>query len=259
MITALDNLNKNRDAGKYPFTSNSTLQSKEGIIIPNESVLDASFYPTGEYETIRIGEIDKKLQGSTIKIYSSYDKIGEGNLDDIDDKIIKIKDNYNRDIGIIVIDETFLFFIKNLKPNQYYFDLESAVFLPSCITIRPNSFLEGFTDENGNIVSGEVWLVGEAGVFLNYTQDSSITINCIGDPLFKTRFLEKTADYMLENVPIKEIIIKNFNQMYYNSNKVKPDKYGNILLSSRGAFDNKSILKIRPTENGIKMEILNYE
>jgi hypothetical protein len=95
----------------------------------------------------------------------------------------------------------------------------------------------------GDVVSGDIWLIGDNGVVIRKDDDCVIRIDIVGDPLFVRRLCNPLD---LFNTP-------NFVKTI---NGCPPDEYGDYKIEVGDHGDPHTILRINPVEDGLKIEAI---
>lgn len=233
---------------RYPFTDTSTLTTTDNLLFDQSSVYDASFYVIGW---------NKRLFITSIEIYSDPNKIVKINIGDVSTpsiafatldpfnipEIIRFEDNDARQAGLMVVDPVAMSFIQTWSPGEHNFR-SNAEFVPSVVLPMPTKTVTALKDSSGNLVSGDVWLVGEEGVVLRL-ESGKIRVDIVGDPLFKRREYENTDEFPTPRF-VKTI------------NGVPPDDFGDFKIVVGDFIVNDTILRVYPDPSlpGIRIDLV---
>lgn len=230
---------------KYPFTDLSGLHTLDGLYIDHSSIYDASFY---------IVNWESRLYVTSIVVSAGSSKTVTINIGDPENLIvasaeinpasipseIAFTDTSGRPAGIMIVDPVAFSFIQTWGIGEHVFG-NTAEFVPFVIMHMPGNGVSSFKDELNNLVSGEVWLVGENGVVVR-TEGKNIRVDIVGDPLFKRR---NDVSFVTPRF-VKTI------------NGVPPDEYGDFKIVSGNYMAGDTILRVYPEPDapGIRIELV---
>jgi hypothetical protein len=175
----------------YPFSDSATL-SNGTVVIPNNLFDDARLY----------------LIGGSQGLYLSGIQVGTGAGDNIDNAVVTFEisdkdsdttasgiytagtgqsnvvlfDEYQRPAGILVASAANLSLAPALFPiGMTLFEPNQTPFSPLVMIPMLEVGLRGVLLDDGNIISGDVYLVGTDGIVLS-NQDGLIRVDIVGDP-----------------------------------------------------------------------------
>ena len=226
----------------FPFADDATLVG-EILTLQQSLFIDGRLYPIGGDEELYIGRISRS--GSEIEFAISSVAGGElatGSYDvtDIPESgEIAFHDSYNRPAGMLLSTETELQAFSGLNSGDYEFLLAQTRFAAAVVVAQPNVGFRGFVLPSGELVTGDVWLVGEDGVVIQ-NDEGMLRVDVIGDPFAARKLCEDetpsddTIEVLAPYCPIKTI------------NGVAPDAKGNfqLLVGSNQSVSN--LLRIVP-------------
>jgi hypothetical protein len=252
-------------ATTYPFGDWATLSGSTGVFIPEGTFLDASLYPVGGGERLRLSKAvvsqqeivlyvgdtaTEELCSTTIDLLNPVDELG-------------LTDKYGRPAGLLVSTAERLAIFQTWPPGTHKFTFAQTGFCSYVhIPVSEDYFL-GFQLEDGSIVSGDIWLVGGAGVVLSYEEDevartdcdienniqsteTRIRVDVVGDPLFRQRLCTNgsaTPKF------IKQITFKRG----CGSTVVRPDERGMVYVTSGRPDGQSTVLRVRSSDNSLKI------
>lgn len=174
---------------RYPFLDEALMT--DGIrFIPDSWLLDARLYPRGVYEgydKVFIGAI--RRQNSQIRIYFTVSNTIDIAYADFSflsssDSIEVRNINDNTIAGILIVNPETTRLFANFENTTVRFSNKVFPFCPSVIQPIPSPQVTAFQVDTGDVLSGDVWLVGGPGVHLE-VENNKIIINFVGDPLYK--------------------------------------------------------------------------
>lgn len=239
-VTAVEWRNNNQHVN-YPFADSATLLSEEGVTFDRDSFDDARVYLVGAQGRIYIPRIN--IDGSIVTIYIGDTVSGELGYAQYDYDVpplsdLEIVDLYGRPAGILVSsEERFAAFGTRFSQGDTTFTVEATEFAPSVACGFPSDGVWGLILDDGNILSGEIWLVGEDGVVL-YEEDGHIRIDVMGDPYAILKACEDLGQPLPTFCGLKTI------------NGISPDQDGDFKLLPGGNLTNRPILRITPSGTG---------
>jgi hypothetical protein len=234
---------------RYPFTDSSSLEGTGGIKIDKDIFLDAVLYLIGYNPPLYIRTISAQARLVTISISDATNSASiTGTLDPFNNgDTIALSDNYGRPAGLLVCDPERISRFQTWPLGTYSFD-DKAEFVASVVIPLPENHLSGFILPDGSVATGDVWFVGENGVVVR-DDNGTIRFDMVGDPLFKRALC---ANPQAAN-PL--FVTPNFLRTI---NGIRPDEYGNFLITVNNELAGDSILRVYPdvTNNVLKIEFV---
>lgn len=231
---------------RYPFADTATLVSSDtGQVIDHDTFLDASLYPIGSLSQLFISSVVVNAREVTIWFSDiENDNICFGQFDPlVPPDNLDIWDNYGRPAGIMVSDKLRLSRFSAWDSVTHAFNVQATELVASCVIPTPDRGLRGIMTTEGDLVSGDIWLIGDNGVVLRRDGDCIIRVDIVGDPLFVRRLCNPLD---LFNTP-------NFVRTV---NGCPPDDYGDYKIEIGNHGDPHTIMRINPVEDGLKIEAI---
>jgi len=122
----------------------------------------------------------------------------------------------------------------------------------------PAPGVTGFKLDNGDILTGKVWFVGEDGVVLSTELSTDaqnnvielIRVDIVGDSLYLQKLCNPEDLYSPVN-PIKTIRIVNDTYTY----DCEPDEQGNFNIQMNDSLAADAALRVRTTDEGIVITV----
>ena len=245
-IAATEWRNNNRNAN-YPFSDAATLMSEQGVPLDRDVFDDARIYLVGASGRIFIPRIN--LTGSIVTIYVGSEDSGELGYARYDynspPEDLGVLDMFGRPAGIFVSDGRRLAALgTGFGRGDYDFRAEATEFAPSAVIALPDAGIWGILLDDGNVLSGEVWLIGENGVVLR-EEDGFVRVDVMGDPYAAAKECADLGRPFPVFCGIKTI------------NGISPDANGDFKLLPGGNMSSGSILRISPNGPGrLKIRLL---
>jgi len=230
----------------YPFADDASLTNGE-LTLVESLFIDGRLYPVGGDEELYLVRISRR--GSEIEFAVGTVAAGELATGSYDVTSIPTSgelafhDSYGRPAGMLLSTADALQAFSGLNSGDYSFSLAQTRFAPAVIVPQPDSGVRGFILPDGEIITGDVWLVGEDGVVIR-NDDGALRVDVIGDP-FASRKLcedEEPGDDSITELdaycPLETI------------NGIAPDENGNFTILPGSSLSLASILRISQGESG---------
>jgi hypothetical protein len=225
-------------AGKYPFADYATLQSRDGISLAADTFLDAHLYPIGSSAGLYIPRID--VLAATVKLYvgtNDDQTLCYGEFDPLNPpEILPLIDTYGRAAGVLVAPPLGLSIAQSWTQGTHLFERAATEFVAGVCCPQPAIGVRGFLTDKDELLSGDVWIVGEHGVIVREDPDLSLAgsivlrIDVIGEPLFKRVQCNFETPQFLKTI-----------------NNVPPDVNGNFVIQVGTASAADPLLRIGTT------------
>lgn len=232
-------------AAHYPFSDSADRISNEyRRVISAGTFVDALLYPIGAVSNIYLSQIVISAQTVTFSIADQRQRVlatGVSNLFD-PDEIIYFYDLRSRPAGTIVAAPLALSQFSAWEIGEHTFNSTQTEFVASCLKVPISNGVQGFTTENLDLFAGDVYLLGENGITLT-AADDIITVNAIGDPLYRRR----------ECLPTEKFIPPSF---FLTINNCPPDQYGNFNITVGDNLAADTIVRIVQTDSGLEIRAI---
>jgi len=257
------------DPTNYPFTDTSTLTNGTQRLLEG-TFLDASLYPIGggvimhlskaviDHQEVQLfigDDVNDELASATFDLVSPPD-------------VLELVDAYDRPAGIIVSESVRLGVFQTWGTGTHVFNSDQTAFVPSVCIPTPEIGVRGVLLDDGSVLSGDVWLVGDDGVVLRVedvevpaegcTGDTVtqrvIRVDIVGDPLFRRRLCE-TSDLFATPRYIKQITFQDGEQTYVAT----PDSKGDLKITINNDLAADTVLRTRPTQEGLLFEAMGTQ
>lgn len=166
---------------RYPWADGASLRTTSGLVIPREAVEDAVVLLPGATKLIRVVADGEEV---SLVFASQGGRNGTAKIT-AGDRLVEILDDDQLPAGLLMLGESIDTLLNwptgthEMRPGQG--DLVAAVCLPEV----PSGRVTRFRTADGGVHVNSVWLVGERGVNLDVNPDGDITVNVVGEPLFR--------------------------------------------------------------------------
>lgn len=244
---------------KYPFVPTASL-SNGAVSFFEGTFLDAHIYAvtgTSGYYLSRVTITSAAIQ---LRIGDSVTaELLSGTITlPITDAVVRLVDNFGRSAGLLVSSTDRLAVLTTWGVGSYAFEPDQTAFCVTCCMPVPEIGVTAIQLENGDLLSGRVWLVGDDGVVLQAVQKTDkngnevdlLQINVVGDPLFLQK-LCNPEDLFTPVNPIRTIRIVQGDVSY----ECDADDFGNFNIQMNDSLAADAALRIRTTPEGIVFNV----
>lgn len=246
---------------KYPFSDRATLVSSGGQFLPENLFLDAIFYPPGGESggylsavTIRGGRVRLSVGDTT----SEERCWAEFSLESPPAESLLFRDTVDRVVGLAVPGENGLTAFASWAEGIHTFLPEATEWALTCWVPTPESGVRGVLLDDGTLLSGDVWLVGERGIVLtpetvlevNSDGESEVfhvvRVDIVGDPLFPQR--QCAGDQVPHLLRKMTVVTRN------GPTEIYPFR-GALTLTTWPLYRMRPALRLRAAEQGLVVEL----
>lgn len=249
---------------KYPFGDNATLINNEGYVLLEGTFLDAALYPVGGGVGLHLSKVILDHQDCQLFLGD----LGNRSLASGSFPILAppgelyLTDSFGRPAGVLVSESARLGIFQSWEVGVHTFQPQQSQFAASVCVPTPEVGVRGVLLDDGSLLTGDVWLVGEDGVVLrednvslaqgcNARDYSVVRVDVVGDPLFRRRLCTPAE---LFDTPR---FIKKFKVISPTGTfTCEPDAHGNLtfFVNNHEALD--TALRVRTTVDGIVLEMV---
>jgi hypothetical protein len=243
-----------QEASRYPFADNASLQSDAGLDIGAATFLDASLYPIGNTGSLHISAIVCERDRITIYIGTlESPQLCSAVFDPTTTAdTLAVRDIYDRPAGVLVSAAVRLAHFAAWPLGTQLFDAAATAFAASVCIPTPEIGVRGFVTDTGDIVAGDVLLVGDQGIVLthdlteNIPDTAVIRVDCVGDPLSRRAVCNRTVD----GVPLftTKSYLRTIN--FYHGHR------GDFQFVVGRKATAHPVLRVVPTDNGLHFEVV---
>lgn len=245
---------------RYPFADSASLFTTGGRGLGEDTFLDARVYPIGGAARMAITSIVAEANRTTIWIgtqrtarlcFTFFDPAEAPDL-------LRLEDAWGRSAGVLVSESLRLARFQSWNLGTHTFDPAAAEFAASVCIPTPEIGVRGVITEDGDILVGDVWMVGENGVVLREDDTDKedgtavIRVDLVGDPLFRRTLCG-------EEQPDAVVPLFQTPRFLKTINGIPADDYGNFVISTAGNIAPDNILRITPTPEGLKFEAVGQK
>lgn len=231
---------------KYPFSDAASLVNADGVEILPTLFDDARIFPIGGTAGAWLNRIS--LVNGVITFAVASPDVGELATGTYDlygaakDRIA-LTDAYGRPAGVLVSDNARLAALGGVYAEgaTVTFEQDETEFTAAVVVPMPNVGVRGVLLDDGTLLAGDVWLVGEGGVVLRKESDT-IRVDILGDPYAKRKDCEK------DNVPTVPFCgLRTINL-------IPPDETGDFKITTGGNTAADNILRVENNNGAVKLK-----
>lgn len=247
----------------YPFSDGALLTNRSGDVIDPASFLDASLYPIGGGPRLRLANVNVTADTVTLTVGDEANAArASGSFSVVDPPAaVPLRDALGRPAGLLVSEPSRLAAFGAWALGDHAFTADQAEFVAACCIPTPEPGVRGVLLDDGTLLTGEVWVVGGAGVVLRTgsaaevsgpgvtTTTTQIRIDVVGDPLYRRQLCLPDGLFTTPRV-IKTVRVVSGPEQF----DLTPDEYGNINISVHNAEAGDTVLRVRTTPGGIVFE-----
>src|SRR4051812_34725451 len=185
---------------RYPFAETATMVTRDGRVLLEGTILDAAVYPVGGRTGMFLTAVDVGLAKVTIFVGNEgNERLCSGVYLIAEPKInLALNDTYNRAAGMLLLADGAAGALRAWGRGLHQFAPGTTEFCASTCVPTPEVGVRGILLEDGTLMTGDVWLVGDDGVVLTATDGvdgKTIRVDIVGDPLFRRRLCGDSASF----------------------------------------------------------------
>lgn len=229
---------------KYPFADGASLSAGTGLTLDPSIFLDAVLYPIGGGPRVFLTRVTARGTRTVTLVVGTQTgaELASAEFDPLEPPgELPLFDAHGRPAGLIVSTPERLAAFQTWPFGDHEFG-QNAEFAATCVVPTPAPGLRGLMLEDGELFTGDVWVIGEDGVVVRQDGEGVIRIDLVGDPLFRRRLCEPNDLFATPRF-IKTI------------NGVPPDERGTFLITVNSELAGDTILRLHPTDDGRALRI----
>lgn len=242
----------------YPF-SDSVSMTNGKRTLSQGIFLDAALWPVGVTGPLYLSRV---VVGQTsITVYVGDDEtpdLAHGTYNfPVTSPTVTLTDAYGRPAGTLVSEPDRLAVLAGWGAGDYSFDADQTEFVASVCFPQPASAVRGVLLDDGTLLDGEIWIVGDDGVALRHEQvtrpdgtvQDVVRVDIVGDPLFRRR-LCFPLDLFATPRFLQELVITDGRQFL----GLSPDSAGGVKLTVNNDLAKDTVLRVRSSGTEIVIE-----
>ncbi len=250
---------------RYPFAPHATLVNAAGVAVTEGVFLDASLYPVGGLDRLYLSAAVIDHQTATLYVGDAADPRRCSGVVGLvsPDGLVVLADAVGRPAGVLVSEPARLAVIQSWGTGTHEFDQTATEFCATCCVPTPEPGLRGVLLDDGELLTGDVWLVGSDGVVLRRETAAVVNgcgvsepvtvvrVDVVGDPLFRRRLCQP-RDLFVTPDPVRRLrlIAPDGSQF-----ELTPDARGNVQIVGGNNAAEDTILRVYTTPAGVRFEV----
>lgn len=242
-------------ATKYPFSDVATLTTRDGRILVEGTFLDAALHPVGGRAGAYLSRVTLTHQTVTVWVGDDGGQLrASGTFELIrPPDLVQLADDLGRPAGVLVSESARLGIFQSWGVGDHDFTQAASEFCAGCCTPTPEVGLRGVRLDDGSILTGELWLVGEDGVVLRTSEETVggeavtvVRVDVVGDPLFRRRLCTP------EELFVTPRFVRTLRILHAGGEfTCSPDEYGNVRLAEDNGVTPDTVIRVRTTRDGV--------
>lgn len=247
---------------KFPFADGASLVNDEGLFLPEGLFVDANFYPPGGGSEPYLSTVD--VASGHVRLVIGDDASeercwAEFDLESAPAAVLSFQDEVGRTVGVMVPGEVGFSIFASWPEGTHAFSPIHTALAATCWIPTPERGLRGILLDDGTLLAGDVWLVGERGVVLTpetvvetnaYGErevHEVIRIDIVGDPLFPQRDCGDRSQ-------VPRLLRKMTVVTRSGSTEIYPFR-GQLTLTTWPRYRTRPALRLQPAAAGLVVEL----
>jgi hypothetical protein len=245
---------------RYPFTDGATLTTTGGKVLPADVFVDASFYVPGAGAGLFLSRVDVTHEAVTLTVGDPSERAlatGTFPLADVPDAVA-FADAAGRAAGLLVSEQGRPAVLGSWGVGTHEFRPGATPFVPAVCVPTPAAGLAGVRLPTGEVLTGDVWLVGGAGVVLTPVDvgtaggvRAGVRVDVVGDPLFRRRLCSPGALFATPKF-VTTVRVVAPNQSF----DCRPGDGGEFPLTVAADRTPDTVLRVTPTAAGVRIGVV---
>lgn len=244
----------------YPFAATASLSNGTQSLLEG-TFLDAVLYPIGGGARLRLASVTITHETVTLFIGDDTDAALASckfSLTDVPDTL-EFVDSHNRPAGLLISEASRLGIFATWGTGTFTFTADQTGFAGSCCIPTPEVGVRGFLLDDGTLLTGEVWIIGDDGVVVRYDGEvasgdgyaSTIRIDVVGDTLIRRRLC---GPQDLFDTPrfLKTLTLEDNDQAVV----LTPDAAGAVRFNVNNNAASDTVLRTYTQDNANKIEVV---
>ncbi len=244
----------------YPFAATATLAARDGGILVDGILIDAALYPVGGGVGLFLSTIEVSGQAITISVGNEgREQLCSGTFSmSLVPDLLVLADGNGRAAGVLVSENGQLATLQALGTGTHSFAPAATPFCASLCVPTPEVGVRGILLEDGRLMTGDVWLLGDDGVVLTVGETvlpgalettSVIRLDVVGDPLSRRRLCGGTTLFTTPTF-VQQLRLTGPGGEDFT---VLPDSGGQIALLATSVDAPETVLRLTASAEGVEI------
>lgn len=246
---------------RFPFDDLASLAGNSGEFIPPEIFADAILHPIGADDIVHLSRVEIVSNEATLTIGTgAQPSLAQATFDMLSPpEQLAFSDQYGRPAGVLAIDTQAIGFFQAWDQGVHSFTPEQTRFAAACCVPLPEPGVRGVVLDDGSMLTGEIWLVGDEGIVLTPATEELVTagggtetvrtirVDVVGDPLFRRRLCSpvfQTPRFL------RSVTFRQGCQEF----TCRPDRSGVIRLMVGSRYGPGTVLRVSSQDETLRFE-----
>jgi hypothetical protein len=236
---------------KYPFGDSASLANDEGYTLLEGTFLDAALFPIGASDGLHLSKVVVEHDRVTIYVGDRRDKeLASAEFDLITPPDnLDLSDAFGRPAGVLVSSSDRLGVFQSWEVGEHTFKTDQTQFAATVCFPTPEVGVRGILLEDGTLMTGDVWIVGDDGVVVTASDEGVMRLDVVGDPLFRRRLCEDAGLFTTPSFITSIRVLHSEGEFV-----VTPNERGNVSITAHNGLKTDTALRVRTTDV-LKIEI----
>jgi len=257
---------RENEATKYPFSPRARLVNEAGLALTEGTFLDASLFPIGATGPLYLTRAVVTHETATLYVGDETDNARcSGSFRLVNPpSVVSLADAVGRPAGLLVSEPARLAVAQSWGVGTHEFGPADTEFCATCCVPTPEVGLRGVLLDSGELLTGDVWLVGSDGVVLRGEEvtlvgpcredvpTTVIRVDVVGDPLFRRRLCSPRDLFATPN-PVRALRVLGPDGVEF---EVTPDDRGNVQITGGNNLVGDPVFRLHTTPTGLKVELV---
>lgn len=244
----------------WPFSPLASRANDAGDSLPDGLFADLSLYPAGGREGAYLSSVSVGEGGVVTLTFGDAGTPSRASGSfrlDAPPALLRLLDAAGRPAGVVAPGPAGFGAFAGWAFGAHTFTPAQAALAAGACLPSPEAGVAAVLLDDGTLLSGDVWLVGEGGVVLTagHADDplagpvTAVRVDAVGDPLYRRRLCGDAGAFGAPRY-VRKVRVVGGPQSF----DVAPDAYGNVTLAAAHAQAVDSVLRVRTTPGGLAIE-----
>ncbi len=254
-----------QEYSQYPFEDGCSLTTTTGEKFERSTFIDAAVYVVDNVDQISLTRVD--IEAESLKLYlgtpaNTLLVTCEFAWTSADTHV-QLIDAAGRACGVLVTDAARLSIFQSWGSGTFLFDSTAAILVAACNHAVPSAGVTAFELDDGSILYGDCYIVGDNGVVLNCVPTTrrtecgvvedkryAIQVHAVGDPLFLRKLCE--PNLFKSNSFLQTLVFQKGEKEV----ELGPGEDGRIMIWQAPVVSENTILRVVQKNNKLSVTVV---